>query len=170
MTNKLLTSVAASAIFLGAALAPAAYAQDNDNDRGQRAKAERSERASQRGNAREVRAERSGRVERAERAAPRERAQQVERADRQADRSPRVDQSGEQQRAALTRAVVNRPALVLADEPTAHLDAVAAAGLLQLLAQFSRAGVTVLLASHQLPPTDGVRARVIAIADGRISA
>ncbi len=88
--------------------------------------------------------------------------------DGRASARPTELSGGEQQRAALARAVVNRPALVLADEPTAHLDATAAAGLLQLLAQFSLAGVTVLLASHQLAQPDGIRSRVIAIAGGRI--
>jgi len=61
------------------------------------------------------------------------------------------------QRAALARAIANRPALLLADEPTAFLDAVAAADLLQLLEHFAQTGMTVLMASHgepaPLPPT-----------------
>ncbi|MEG1970393.1 MAG: ATP-binding cassette domain-containing protein [Burkholderiaceae bacterium] len=76
---------------------------------------------------------------------------------------------GEQQRAALARAVVNRPALILADEPTAHLDTVAASELMNLLAQFSLAGVTVLLASHHVALPATVRPRKISIAGGRIS-
>lgn len=61
------------------------------------------------------------------------------------------------QRAVLARAIVNRPAVLLADEPTAFLDAAAAADLLQLLEHFTQAGMTVLMASHgeptPLPPT-----------------
>lgn len=61
------------------------------------------------------------------------------------------------QRAALARAIVSRPAVLLADEPTAFLDAAAAADLLQLLERFAQSGMTVLMASHgepsPLPPT-----------------
>jgi len=55
---------------------------------------------------------------------------------------------GEQQRVALARAIINRPALLLVDEPTAHLDPGSAASLIQLLEQFIVAGVTVVMASH----------------------
>ena len=55
---------------------------------------------------------------------------------------------GEQQRVALARAIINRPALLLIDEPTAHLDVESAAKLIQLLEQFIVAGVTIVMASH----------------------
>ncbi|MGH6622629.1 MAG: cell division ATP-binding protein FtsE [Burkholderiaceae bacterium] len=55
---------------------------------------------------------------------------------------------GEQQRVALARAIINRPALLLVDEPTAHLDTESAARLIQLLEQFIVAGVTIVMASH----------------------
>lgn len=55
---------------------------------------------------------------------------------------------GEQQRVALARALVNKPALLLVDEPTAHLDAEAARTLLALLDHFAASGVSVLLATH----------------------
>jgi cell division transport system ATP-binding protein len=75
---------------------------------------------------------------------------------------------GEQQRVAFARAIVNRPVLVLADEPTAHVDERGATQLLQLLEQFAIAGVTVLMATHgevvPLPP----RARVLRIDAGRV--
>src|SRR5258706_13721966 len=61
---------------------------------------------------------------------------------------PRELSGGQKQRAVLSRAIVNRPALVLADEPTTHLDPRAASDLLQLLDEFTRAGVTVVMASH----------------------
>ena len=77
--------------------------------------------------------------------------------------------AGALQRAALARAVVNRPAALLADEPAAFLDATAAAELVQLLAQFAQAGMAVLMASHgepaALPPT----ARRLRLAEGRIA-
>ena len=55
---------------------------------------------------------------------------------------------GEQQRLAIARAVVNRPALLIADEPTANLDAESAARILEIFIAFNQVGVTVLLASH----------------------
>lgn len=75
---------------------------------------------------------------------------------------------GELQRAALARAVVNRPALILADEPAAHLDADAAAGVIELLAQFAAAGVTVLVATHTAPAA-APPARVLRLAGGRLA-
>jgi cell division transport system ATP-binding protein len=57
---------------------------------------------------------------------------------------------GEQQRLAIARAVVNRPALLVADEPTANLDAEAAASILEIFIEFHRVGVTALIATHDL--------------------
>lgn len=75
---------------------------------------------------------------------------------------------GEAQRAALARAVVNRPALILADEPAAHLDGAAAAAVMDLLAQFAGAGVTVLVATHTAP-AGAARGRVLQLASGRLA-
>src|SRR5512139_1093796 len=75
---------------------------------------------------------------------------------------------GEQQRVALARAIGNRPALVLADEPTAHLDEAGASHLLQLLEQFVVAGVTVMMATHGEAAPLPARARVMRIESGRI--
>lgn len=87
----------------------------------------------------------------------------------QFDDLPDALPGGAQQRAALARAIVNRPALLLADEPTAFLDAKAAADLLRLLSEFARAGVTVVVASHgeaaPLPPS----ARRLQLLDGRLA-
>jgi cell division transport system ATP-binding protein len=55
---------------------------------------------------------------------------------------------GEQQRLAIARAVVNRPAILLADEPTANLDTQSAIGILEIFAAFNQVGVTVLIATH----------------------
>lgn len=66
-----------------------------------------------------------------------------------ADMTPDELSAGERQLACLARAVVNRPVLILADEPVAHLDQINARTLISLLGAFSRAGVTVVAASHQ---------------------
>jgi ABC-type ATPase involved in cell division len=76
---------------------------------------------------------------------------------------------GQQQRAALARAIVNRPVLVLVDEPTAHLDADAAGALVQLLEQFAVGGVTVLLASQDQAAPVPARARRLRLRDGRLA-
>jgi cell division transport system ATP-binding protein len=55
---------------------------------------------------------------------------------------------GEQQRLAIARAVVNRPAILLADEPTANLDAESARRIVDIFVEFNRVGVTVLIATH----------------------
>ncbi|MBW7903474.1 MAG: ATP-binding cassette domain-containing protein [Rhodocyclaceae bacterium] len=75
---------------------------------------------------------------------------------------------GEQQRLAIARAVVNRPAILLADEPTANLDAESAAGILDIFRAFHGVGVTVIVATHDPQPQPG--ARVLRLAHGRIAA
>ena len=57
---------------------------------------------------------------------------------------------GEQQRVGIARAVVNRPALLMADEPTGNLDPLLSEEIMHLFAQFNQVGVTVLVASHDL--------------------
>ncbi|HCU36826.1 MAG TPA: phosphonate ABC transporter ATP-binding protein, partial [Armatimonadetes bacterium] len=72
---------------------------------------------------------------------------------------------GEQQRAAVARAIVNQPRLVLADEPTGELDAENAANIIGLLTGLSADGVTVIIASHDRRVLD-VAGRVVALNDG----
>lgn len=76
--------------------------------------------------------------------------------------------AGAQQRAAIARAVVNRPAVLLVDEPMAFLDAPAAIELLRLLEQFTQAGMTVLMASHGEPAPLPPVARRLRLVDGRV--
>lgn len=75
---------------------------------------------------------------------------------------------GEQQRLALARAIVNRPAILFADEPTAHLDAANADAVVTLLASFARAGVTVVMATHAAPSAIG-GARCLRVAAGKVT-
>lgn len=83
---------------------------------------------------------------------------------------PRQLSGGEQQRVALARAVVNKPALLLVDEPTAHLDAAAAQSFLALLEHFATAGVSVLLASHDEALALPTRARRVRLERGKAQA
>ena len=76
---------------------------------------------------------------------------------------------GEQQRLAIARAVVNRPALLVADEPTANLDAESAARILDIFVEFNQVGVTVLIASHDQTLVGRYGKRVLQLSAGRIS-
>lgn len=78
-----------------------------------------------------------------------------------ADLRPHELSAGQRQLAMLARAVVNRPALILADEPAAQLDDQNAQTLTDLLGMFAQAGVTVFLASHRIPRPRNVKVRVI---------
>jgi putative ABC transport system ATP-binding protein len=76
---------------------------------------------------------------------------------------------GEQQRVAIARALINRPQIIIADEPTAHLDSVLAAELLAILSELNREGKTVVIATHD-PFVAGHKLidRAIHMRDGRI--
>jgi cell division transport system ATP-binding protein len=76
---------------------------------------------------------------------------------------------GEQQRLAIARAVVNRPALLIADEPTANLDAAAAVSVLEIFAAFNQVGVTVLVATHDEALITRFARRVLRLANGSIA-
>ena len=76
---------------------------------------------------------------------------------------------GEQQRVCIARAVVNRPSLLLADEPTASLDADAAEEILALFRSFHQVGVTVMLATHDERMIEHYPARRLALAHGRVA-
>jgi cell division transport system ATP-binding protein len=76
---------------------------------------------------------------------------------------------GEQQRLAIARAVVNRPAVLLADEPTANLDAAAAGAVLDLFDAFHRVGVTVLVATHDEALIARSGRRVLRLSNGSLA-
>lgn len=87
--------------------------------------------------------------------------------DHLADRYPHETSLGEQQRAAVARALVLRPAVLLADEPTAHQDRGHADGLLDALVAAARAGTAVLVVTHDEAAWDRAD-RVLSMRDGRI--
>ncbi|HEX4857493.1 MAG TPA: ATP-binding cassette domain-containing protein [Usitatibacteraceae bacterium] len=77
---------------------------------------------------------------------------------------------GEQQRLCIARAIVNRPAILIADEPTGHLDQEYAASIFALLRSFNQVGVTVLLATHDEAGLGALACRRIQLEHGRIVA
>src|SRR5690606_24238227 len=75
---------------------------------------------------------------------------------------------GEQQRAAVARAIANEPRILLADEPTGNLDPETAWGIVELLLEINRLGTTMVIATHAQQIVDAVGRRVIALRDGQI--
>jgi len=75
---------------------------------------------------------------------------------------------GEQQRVSIARAFVNRPPVLLADEPTGNLDPTTALGIMSLLERINELGTTVVMATHDRNTVDQMRKRVIQLEDGNI--
>lgn len=84
------------------------------------------------------------------------------------DNNPQVLSSGEQQRVGIARAIVHRPAVVLADEPTGNLDPSLSAEIMELFQRFSQVGVTMLIATHDLTLIKGLGQRVLTLRDGQL--
>ena len=82
---------------------------------------------------------------------------------------PSALSSGQQQRVGLARAIVNRPALILADEPTGNLDPELSSEIMKLFENFNNVGVTVLVASHDLALVAKMRHRVLTLDSGRLT-
>jgi cell division transport system ATP-binding protein len=85
-----------------------------------------------------------------------------------ARRFPAQISGGEQQRAAIARAIVRSPQLLIADEPTANLPPDASWEIIQLLGEINRRGVTVLVATHDREVVDRTKRRVVELAEGQI--
>jgi cell division transport system ATP-binding protein len=81
---------------------------------------------------------------------------------------PHEISGGEQQRAAIARALVHRPALIIADEPTGNLDPISAWGIIQLLLKINKLGTTIVLATHDKDIVNNVKKRVITLDQGRV--
>ncbi|MFC0446033.1 cell division ATP-binding protein FtsE [Pseudidiomarina halophila] len=81
---------------------------------------------------------------------------------------PQMLSGGEQQRVGIARAVVNKPPLLLADEPTGNLDPKLSSEIIKLFEDFNRVGVSVLIATHDLGLIARLRYRTLSLKDGRM--
>ena len=84
------------------------------------------------------------------------------------DSYPDEISGGEQQRVSVARAMVNRPPLLVCDEPTGNLDPAISLGIMKLLERINQAGTTVLMATHDREMVYSMRKRVIALEGGYV--
>jgi cell division transport system ATP-binding protein len=82
------------------------------------------------------------------------------------DKYPDQLSGGEQQRVSIARAIVNRPPLLICDEPTGNLDPQTSLGIMRLLDRINRTGTTILVATHDREMVDSLRKRVVALENG----
>lgn len=83
-----------------------------------------------------------------------------------AGRYPRQLSGGEQQRVSVARAFVNRPPIMLCDEPTGNLDPATSVGIMKLLDRINRTGTTVVMATHDHAIVDAMQRRVVQLSNG----
>lgn len=88
--------------------------------------------------------------------------------DGKAQRFPHELSGGEQQRVAIARAIVNKPQILLADEPTGNLDPTTSAGIMTLLERINAGGTTVMMATHEAGIVDQMQRRVLELSAGTI--
>ena len=88
--------------------------------------------------------------------------------DGKAQRLPHELSGGEQQRVAIARAIVNKPQILLADEPTGNLDPTTSAGIMTLLERINAGGTTVMMATHEAGIVDQMQRRVLELSAGTI--
>ena len=84
------------------------------------------------------------------------------------DRFPDELSGGEQQRVSIARAFVNRPLILIADEPTGNLDPATSVGIMRLLDRINRTGTTIVMATHDHAIVDSMRRRVVELEAGQI--
>jgi cell division transport system ATP-binding protein len=84
------------------------------------------------------------------------------------DKLPDQLSGGEQQRVSIARAIVNRPPLLICDEPTGNLDPQTSLGIMRLLDRINTTGTTILVATHDREMVDSMRKRVVALEGGRL--
>ncbi len=84
------------------------------------------------------------------------------------DSYPDEMSGGEQQRVSIARAFVNRPPILLADEPTGNLDPSMSAGIVKLLERINNTGTTVIMATHDQDIVNTFKKRVVELRDGRV--
>lgn len=84
------------------------------------------------------------------------------------DAYPSQMSGGEQQRVSIARAIVNRPPLLICDEPTGNLDPAISLGIMKILQRINDAGITIIMSTHDNQVVDGMNTRVIELRDGKI--
>ncbi|MXW90068.1 MAG: cell division ATP-binding protein FtsE [Acidimicrobiaceae bacterium] len=87
---------------------------------------------------------------------------------RKIDRFPHELSGGEQQRVSIARAFINRPMILLADEPTGNLDPTTSVGIMRLLERINEIGTTVVMATHDSSIVDSMRQRVVELDRGMV--
>ena len=109
-------------------------------------------------------------VDRGERAGRVREALERVRLEKRLTHRPSELSGGEQQRAALARALVNRPSLLLADEPTGNLDSATGESILVLLRKIQQSlGMTIVLVTHERPLAERFADRIASVADGKLA-